>query len=162
MKTEMQTLGPQSAAASGIIVIGLCNEEDLFTLSWIGCWLKENRRRLGMHDDLLSKRYDVYDMSTLPEKGDALDAIGPATKLVIALHLFGIDKLPGGSTATATALDPGYLYNRENIQLLERCMRVPAALVAVGDQPWLGMEKRTIMHANDPEVVLYEPRTKKP
>ena len=154
-----------------IIVIGFQRPEEVYTLYMLAQWLEEHRpgyqdlaRRLKFGDG-----FDVYDMTTQPEKGDALDAIGADTAMVVALHLFGIDKLPGGNTARVTEMDPRNCYNRDNIRLLELCMKHGVPLIAVGDQPWMGLEKRTLMYGtegpldphdanalNDPLVYLYE------
>lgn len=143
-----------------VVVIGLHTQDDLFTLGWIATWLMEERPGMeALVNRIRCRSYDSFDMASMPEKGDALDAIGEGTQLVIALHLFGIDKLPGGHTAEATALDPARLYNgtleRSNCHLLQLCMKHGATLIAVGDQPWLGIEKRTPVH-REPEIVAYE------
>jgi hypothetical protein len=144
-----------------IVVIGLTNDEDLFTLFVLAEWLEKWRPEMAVHDRLLDNaRIEIFDMSTRPEKGDGLDAVGPDVKLVVALHLFGIDKLPGGNTAKVTELAPESCYNRNNIQLLKVCMQHGAALIAVGDQPWLGLQKRTRIYDPQydphPEIYLYE------
>ena len=151
-----------------IVVIGL-NRPDVewFTVLMIGQWLEDHRPgyrdlagclKLGALASL-----DLYDMTTRPEKGDALDAIDGSTAMVLALHLFGIDKLPGGNTAKVTGMDPLACYNRNNLELLQLCMRRSIPLVAVGDQPWLGLERRTRMYGKvgEPEIYLYEKREAK-
>jgi hypothetical protein len=146
---------------SKVVVIGFQRPDEYYTLFMIGQWLESHRRgglarRLKKGDPDL----DLYDMTTLPEKGDGLDAIGDDTALVVALHLFGIDKLPGGNTAKVTEIDAREYYNRDNLRLLKICMERNVPLVAVGDQPWLGLEKRTRMYGDsgEPLTYLYEKR----
>jgi hypothetical protein len=152
-----------------IIVIGLNQPEDLYTLFRISEWLDEHRPGLEVGERIRTNDVDLFDMTTLPEKGDALDYITTDTQLVIALHLFGIDMMPGGTTAKATELHPQYCYNRDNINLLPVCMNHRAPLISVGDQPWLGLETRALMfgsptlsrryaETDEPLIYIYEPR----
>lgn len=152
-----------------IVVVGLQSDEELFTLLMISVWLDAHRpgySELAQRLRSGGADFDVYDMATLPEKGDGLDAIGDDTALVVALHLFGIDKLPGGNTAAVTEMDPRNCYNRNNLELLGICMERSIPLIAVGDQPWLGLQKRTLMYGkpgpqafakgSEPLIYLYE------
>ncbi len=152
-----EALYAPQAQINDIVVVGLNSQEDYFSLAWIAAWLAENRPEMKLTRRILARDYDVYDMTTKPEKGDALDAIGSNTRLVIAMHLFGIDKAPGGNTALATQLAPDRCYNRCNIMMLPLCMRHGAALVAIGDQPWMNVQKETTMHEREPLIRIYEP-----
>ncbi len=157
--------------AKPIIVIGFRSGAEWLTLYKLSQWLAEHRPTSSPFLSLLlplqspnHPSLDLYDISTLPEKGDGLDAIGPETKLVIALHLFGIDKLPGGTTRLVSESSPLTHYNRNNVELLKLCMDRHIPLIAVGDQPWLGMQRRTQMYgalSHEPEVFLYETKETK-
>ena len=85
----------------------------------------------NLHKKMLNREFDVYDMATVPEKGDARDHIRPETPLIIALHLYGMrydDRYHYSS-------GPGYMYNQGNykIYLLAHEWNIP--LMVLGDQP---------------------------
>lgn len=92
-------------------------------------------------DQLYARGFEVYDMATMPEKGDALDAINPATPLVVAVHIWGIDV----SGDDYRELSPTYHYNRENHVLLPMTAELGIPLLVIGDQPINSMK----------QVVLY-------
>lgn len=144
-----------------IIVIGLRETDDLVTLEKIAAYFYDNGRRdLAERIWSTPPDYDVYDMTTMPERGDAFDAIDRDTALVIALHLYGIDKVPVKDAVLKRAGAPipsGDLFsgkNGRNGLILQRCMKLGIPLVAWGDQPWNGVEKKTEIHPNS--LYLYE------
>jgi hypothetical protein len=73
---------------------------------------------------------DVYDMTTRPEKGDALDALRDDVALVVALHLFGMDGRTSGAGRPES-----WGYNRANNTWLSRCLALKIPLVCFGEQP---------------------------
>src|SRR6476646_8318282 len=82
-----------------VVVIGMVERypDDRFTLAFIASQLMTiGRWKLSglLSGAILGDTLDIYDMQTRPEKGDALDHLGPDVGLVVALHLYGIDKLP--------------------------------------------------------------------
>jgi hypothetical protein len=97
-------------------------------LYWRGCRHWAWRLQVGYYED--------YDMCTRPEKGDALDAVDENTGLVVALHLYGIDQIPGHSDVAKTRGTT--FYDRNNGDLLKLCMEKGAVLIAQGDQPRRG------------------------
>lgn len=125
-----------------IIIIGLQGKDDYITLNCIAEWLEAVRQRADLTDRLYSNpgQYDVFDMKLYPERGDAFHAIDSETELVIALHLFGIDMLP--KPGAREPADP-YLYEGQNGFLLQLCMQLGIPLVCAGDQPWLGLQRKT-------------------
>jgi hypothetical protein len=123
---------------SQIITIGKLSPTDLITLSMIAEYFDSIGRK-DLSDQIWSADTDDYDMTTKPEKGDALDAITSETQLVIALHLYGIDLV----SARKPSNSGPYFYDRENGNLLKKCMDLKVPLVCWGDQPWLGVEDRT-------------------
>jgi hypothetical protein len=81
--------------------------------------------------ELFADNFEIYDMSTRPEMGDALDAITAETPLVVAVHLWGIDV----SGVDEHVLTPSYHYNRRNAQLLPLTQELGVPLLVIGDQP---------------------------
>jgi len=148
--------------ADRIIVIGRTCFDDYVTLCKIGEWFESERNNKDISIRLHQGMYEEFDMATKSDLGDAVDAIesSPAYEisLVVALHLFGINTLPGPSYHID--LNPTYTYNKRNGELLRMCMYRKIPLVVNGDQPWLGMESRCIVHPNG--IYIYEPfsRTK--
>jgi hypothetical protein len=136
-----------------VVVIGWTkksSKDDRFSLMFIaGQLYTAGKTELAhlLRDQLINNQLDVYDMATRPEKGDAMDHLGADVVMVIALHLYGIDKMPvkgrelhkqlaeyGDENAQAA-------YCRDNFYLLERCMTLGIPLVAFGDQPWYKAQK---------------------
>lgn len=139
-----------------ILVIGLNNRpQDTMTLDGIALYLLE-QDEYELSRALIDEEYDIYDMATLPEKGDAVDHITKETKLVIALHLFGIDHIPRPINNKRTKEIP-YFYPGEdgsNGNLLPKCMELGIPLVCWGDQPWSGVKKKTQIRGN--QLWIYE------
>src|SRR5579863_4001805 len=95
-----------------IITIGYNNlrSDDDGYLRQMSAWLVKNGRA-ELAARIEAKDLDIYDMSTHPEKGDALDAIDDSTDAVIALHIGGLTVVKvlllapksGDMTATTTS-----------------------------------------------------------
>jgi len=155
-----------------VMVIGLVkgNKDDRFTLGVaIGQLLVHGRTALSnlLRDAILNNELDVYDMDTAPAKGDAMDHLGPDLGLVVALHLYGIDKVPHDGPSLqeriaeveSEAALAVKVYNRDNFYLLTRCMELGVPLLAWGDQPWYGIQTKVDL-TNEfcpNKLVLFEP-----
>jgi hypothetical protein len=147
---------------SRIICIGKNAKHDDRTLVWIADWLAANdRQTLGRR--VIDGDLDHYDMDTLPEKGDAFQAIKRYRKIdaVIALHLFAIDHRPGfelrGHSGSSPWYGPRYYVGR-NPELLTICMKRRIPLIAWGDQPDLHFCKLPVTkHQLIGSAYLYEP-----
>lgn len=121
-----------------IIVIGRWRTQsnDEMVMDAVALWLADHGKpELG--ERLFEREIEEYDIVTLPERGDAIHAIRDAKpgelELVVALHLCGIDRTPGG----IAAIDDGYCYEGQNGYLLSETLAKGALLAAWGDQPWL-------------------------
>lgn len=136
-----------------IVVIGLVNNQDRTTLAVIADFLREHGET-HLVERITKGDYDVYDMTTRPERGDAFDAIDEYTELVIALHLYGIDQMPMLDEALrhhGASVPSGELYRGKdgrNGNLLKLCMQLGIPLIAWGDQPWEGVEQKTQINKN--------------
>jgi hypothetical protein len=78
-------------------------------------------------------------MTTLPKKGDGVDALirHQDVEAVVALHIFGIDFTPSLIREMPRLVTHGAnLYARKNHFLLDICMQRGIPLVAWGDQPY--------------------------
>ena len=148
-----------------VMIIGWVegNTDDRFTLGVIASELSYLGFRdisKMLYDALDGLTSDVYDMHTRPEKGDALDHLDSDVGLVVALHLYGIDKLPYQGEIRPAEIEA---YCRDNFYLLERCMKLGIPLIAYGDQPWFGVQKA--LDFTQPwfpmRVVLYQPEENK-
>ena len=161
-----------------IITIGSCTTDDTIACQKIGMWfIKEGHIEIG--NKILEGEYFNYNMGFCPERGDALDAIyeGCDINIVIALHLFGIDsqktqyhtreckiKPPGRISSSGKIIfefedddKRKYYYNRNNHELLSLCMKYKIKLIACGDQPTIGIEKKIpIKDETYPPIFLYE------
>ncbi len=143
-----------------IVVVGCNNHhnDDLLILRSIATWLA-GHGKAGQAARILADDLDHYDMSTRPEKGDALDAIREDVELVIALHLFGID---GRQTGVAERVAWGY--NRNNVSWLKVCTGQRIPLISAGDQPMAfsgpnltGFDPRLVKRTQlDPKVWMYD------
>lgn len=111
-----------------IIVIGMspayewqmrCIIDDLDELGWD-----------NLLQQMLDKNYEVYDMATQPEKGDARNHIQEDTPLIIAMHLFGID--PHDQYKFSSG---GYFYNQNNYMIYRIAEMWNIPLMVFGDQP---------------------------
>jgi hypothetical protein len=153
-----------------IIVIGANCYDDCMTLVVTASWFENNRPTSDLSRRIRNLHYDLYDMATLPEKGDALDHISADTQLVIACHLFGVTFDEQGvkispaefgytedEMQAATRNNSAHVYNRDNDSLVDHCMRLGVPVVFRGTQPELVFEKTisTQMHPN--RLWLYEP-----
>lgn len=72
-----------------------------------------------------------FDMSTLPERGDALDHFDKGS-LVIAHHLYYDDWAPSGMR--------DYFYNRSNNRIIEAADQAGVPLLIFGDYPNRGRQ----------------------
>jgi len=79
---------------------------------------------------MLDKNYEVYDMATQPEKGDARNHIQENTPLIIAMHLFGMD--PNDQYKFSSG---GYFYNQNNYMIYKLAELWNIPLMVMGDQP---------------------------
>jgi len=111
-----------------IIVIGYSPH-----YSWQLDRVVDDMEKLGwdnLRDQMLDREFEVYDMSTLPEKGDALDAITPNTPLIVALHLYGMHP-----SDRYTFYPAGYMYNQGNYKIYLLAYEWNIPLMVLGDQP---------------------------
>lgn len=110
-----------------IIIIGIGKGYE-HQLQWVYDALPNEELR----EMFLNKQFDIYDMNSYPEKGDAIDAIIENYKdivSVVAVHLYGI----------ADSLDVSkkhdYYYNVRNYKLLELTKELEIPFIVIGDQP---------------------------
>ena len=110
-----------------IIIIGI-GKGDEHQLKWVYDALPTEE----LKEMFLNQQFDIYDMTSYPEKGDAIDAIIENYKdvvAVVAVHLYGI----------ADSLDlskkPDYYYNVKNYKLLELTKELEIPFIVIGDQP---------------------------
>lgn len=113
---------------------------DAESLAYTLSWLHENGKiSLAKRLQIFAQcDCDVYNMALLPERGDALDHIDGDTGLVIAFHLnfdpaFSITE-PTDNVGVL-GVNPLYVYNRNNSDLYEACMKNGATLICWGEQP---------------------------
>lgn len=135
-----------------IIIIGRNTLDDYITIEKISDYLISTKREELALRLVIGEGVEDYDISTKPEKGDAMDALSTNVELVVALHLYGIDHIPG---KPPYGTENPYMYCRDNQNLLKRCMLLQIPLVVWGDQPWNGVEKKTQIHDN--ALWIYEP-----
>lgn len=112
--------------------------DDTRALKYIGEWLAKRRGYEGLAARIIAEDMDIYDMTTLPKKGDGIDALihHQDVEAVVALHIFGIDFTEGLIRSTPRLLTHGAnLYTRKNHLLLDICMQRGIPLIAWGDQP---------------------------
>ena len=119
-----------------IIVIGCREFHDQQVLRNITDWTLTNGRP-ELFKLMSVGKLDHYDITTKPEKGDAVDALRKHkdTICVIALHLFGLDH------DCSTYKNDLYCYTRENHKLLDLCLERNIPLVCWGDQPFYKVPK---------------------
>ena len=141
-----------------IYVVGYTGKQDAddWVLDAAAMYLVDLGRE-ALAEDLLDRRIEIFDMHTRPEMGDVMDAALTGVDLVVALHLFGIGKIPGNPLDKEHG---GYFHNRENGHLLDRCMACGIPLFAWGDQPWYSSVPFTKSEVKDLTLVLYEPVAK--
>lgn len=137
-----------------IITIGLWNDQDRAMLRRAALWL-EDAGYLDLATKLIVGPYDEYDMTNLPHKGDAIHAITREVELVIAFHLNGIDRMPGGR---GDCWDPTYFYTGDNYNILPKCMALNIPLVCFGDQPWFGVTGKDMINSR---LYIYREKTDK-
>ncbi len=110
-----------------VIVIGL-GTHSRKQIDWMFTWhVPEDIIR-----EIAEGRADEYDMTSWPERGDALDHITKDTRAVVAFHLYGIhteDIDPADQHAA------GFYYNQRNHQLLTLTQSLGVPLYVFGDQP---------------------------
>ena len=151
---------------SRVMIIGSMCKDDRFTLGFAAARLSmAGRSALSeLLRDAIIAGADEYDMQTHPERGDAMDHLGPDLGLVVALHLCGIGTMPGGRLHERISSILGEkigvkAYCRDNFYLLLRCMELGVPLLAWGDQPWFGAQRvldLTLPHT-PARLILYEP-----
>ena len=130
-----------------VMIIGMVegNHDDKFTLTFIMGQLASSGRKDLFHllaDAVRDETADIYDMQSHPERGDAMDHLGDDLGLVIAMHLYGIDKMPRKgpplheqlATIPDVAGDAIKAYSRDNFYLLERCMELRVSNSRAGTQ----------------------------
>ena len=110
-------------------------DDDTRAVDFIADWLQRMGRLADLGKRIENGDLDLYDMSTLPKKGDGITALKRYKRVdaVIAVHLFGIDMDVHVSSPLLRM--NGYYYNRRNHQLLDICMERGVKLLAWGDQP---------------------------
>jgi hypothetical protein len=126
---------------SRIICIGrqTGSDDDALALKYIAEWLGKRAGYEVLAARLKTEDMDIYDMSTLPKKGDGIKALlrYRDVEAVIALHIFGIDLSVGEiERSPGIVTHDGYLYTRMNHTLLDICMDRKIPLIAWGDQPY--------------------------
>jgi hypothetical protein len=93
--------------------------KDLTKLGWANLLAKLRR-----------EEFEIFDISTHPQKGDAIDHITKDTPLIIALHLYGMS--PDDRHKKSSH---GYYYNRDNYRIYELAKEWNIPLMVLGDQP---------------------------
>jgi hypothetical protein len=89
-------------------------------------------------EPLLAAVQDSFDMTTRPEKGNAISAIVPGVRIVVALNILGVSKIPGGPMPPSV----DYFFSEGNGDLLEKSMSIGALLFCFGaEQPWKSSTK---------------------
>lgn len=150
-----------------VILIGARCLDDQIAVSVSVQWFEKEGRQLLAR--LLSdrKHWDVYDKTTLPRKGDGVDAVEKFNDiaLVVALHLCGIGEFPRPIKKSGTVLSQ-FLhdmqrtdwYNKRNIDLLPICLDKGLPLVVWGDQPWKDKERSKVVQIHHNNLWFYEPK----
>jgi len=95
-------------------------------------WVYDALPTKELKDMFLNKQFDIYDIKSYPEKGDAIDAIienYQDVAAVVAVHLYGI------SRPTDISKEPDYYYNVRNYMLLELTKELGVPFIVFGDQP---------------------------
>jgi hypothetical protein len=145
-----------------VVLIGANVKDDLLALVVLTKKLASFRAQLAkaLGD---SNRWDVYDMSTKPEKGDALDHLREDVGLVVTCHV-PMSQITVTDDETVRRLkrykhmQVSYFYNSRNYELLSWCLAHRVPLLAYGDQP--DAEEQTVHKTvlfERPLSVLYEP-----
>ena len=90
--------------------------------------------QLSKFPQFLDYEIDIFDMRTLPEKGDAIDVLADEHsnqyQAIFAFHLFGIS-----SDNRCESLNPDYFYNKRNHELPKIARQKNIPLYVMGDQP---------------------------
>ncbi len=110
-----------------IIIIGIGKGSE-HQLKWVYDALPTEE----LKDMFLNKQFEIYDMRSYPEKGDAIDTIIENYKdiaAVVAVHLYGIYR----STDLSKGSD--YYYNVRNYVLLDLTKELGIPFIVFGDQP---------------------------
>jgi hypothetical protein len=95
-------------------------------------WVYEALPTEELKEMFINKQFDLYDMTSYPEKGDAIDALIENYKdiaAVVAVHLYGIYCPRDISTKH------DYFYNAKNYLLLELTKEIGIPFIVFGDQP---------------------------
>ena len=160
-----------------VMVIGMVegDQDDKFTLLFImGQLLSTGRKGLFqlLTSTIENGTIDVYDMQSHPEKGDAISHLGPDVGLVIAMHLYGIGKMPykgekklhkklaeEDAIKRLEDIRPLVVYDNNNFYLLQKCMELGIPLIAWGDQPWYKAQNVTDLTTDHSpaKLMIYEP-----
>lgn len=137
------------------------SDDDARALKYIAEWLGKRAGYETIAARLKTEDMDIYDMSTLPKKGDGVRALlrYRDVEAVVALHIFGIDFTVGQIQRNPRLVTHGWdLYTRVNHTLLDICMDRKIPLIAWGDQPyhWDRSDRSQIIGS----AYLYERKTK--
>lgn len=150
------------------IVIGARECHDREAILVIEAWCERTGRQRFFNQDMV---IDPYDMTTKPKKGDAVVALRKHqdTVVVIACHLFGMDRQENKKYADMRENDEGFMYTVENHKLLDLCLERNIPLFVLGDQPireWARMPKnlqrthvgavKRMGHGTEQDIWLYE------
>jgi hypothetical protein len=116
------------------IVIGARECHDREAILVIEAWCAKTGRERFFNQDMV---IDPYDMTTKPKKGDAVKALRELkdTVVVIACHLFGMDRQENAKWSDMRHNEDGYMYTKENHKLLDLCLERNVPLFVLGDQP---------------------------
>lgn len=95
-------------------------------------WVYDALPTEELKETFLNKQFEIYDMRSYPEKGDAIDTIienYQDVAAVVAVHLYGIDRPADISKKS------DYFYNVRNYVLLELTKELRVPFIVFGDQP---------------------------
>ena len=155
---------PKKNSGKRAVLIGANIQDDLLMLAFLSQRLAMARSSIAnaLRD---RKRWDVYDMTTKPEKGDALDHLGDDVLVVVACHIPMVDVIYTNDETLERLeeykhMSGAYFYNKRNPELLAWCASHRVPLLAYGDQPHpedIAEHKvRGTELLDDPLAVLYE------
>jgi hypothetical protein len=155
---------PKKNSGKRAVLVGANVQDDLLMLNFLSQRLALARGSIA-HVLKDKRRWDVYDITTKPEKGDAIDHLGDDVLVVVACHIPMYDVvLTTDETLERLEeykhLQGAYFYNKRNSELLSWCVTHRVPLLAYGDQPHPEDVAEQKVHAtellDDPLAVLYE------